>query len=111
MMMSNCNNLFILFFSIREMYNLSNEIDMVLKLKELYTSLVDDGVIFLEEKPSLKGDLEKLFFFSKKGIEFCDEVLYAKDYPDDLFTDFKLKNEIITEEIVKLKEKIFPKNF
>ena len=95
------------------MDNISEEVEKIVKIKDSYLEVKNFCYEFLEEKLSLKKDLERLIEWSEKAVETCDNVLYSENLYSEkwygpLIFEFNSRNKIIAGEVSKIRDKILP---
>ena len=76
-------------------YNLEEEIENVIKLKELYIRARESLPALIMESPLKSEEIQKLDSLLEKSIKVCDKTLYSKDLCEGLFIDFRFSMDII----------------
>ncbi len=95
------------------MDNLLEEVEKIVKFRDLYIKVKNFSSEFVKEKPIIKKDLEWLSRVSEKAIETCDnalnsKILYSEEWSKQVIFEFKSRNQIIYEEVYKITQRISP---
>ncbi len=88
-------------------YNLEEEIENVIKLKDLYIRARESLPALIMASPLKSEEIQKLDSLLEKSIKVCDKTLYSKDLCEGLFIDFRFSMDIISRELLKFEKKIF----
>ncbi len=88
------------------MFNLDEEMEKVLKLKDFYIQLKDESIGCVKDYPYLKSDLEMLTRVSNVAIKVCDEFIYSKNFSDYDFLNFETKNGFVTEKLSEINKRL-----